>query len=122
MARFIADGDKVASAGLAASNGAPLSRHADTALREIGLSPPPRGAKPLTPEIVDWADIVLCMEEYHKQSILLDYPSSTSKIKTLAEWAGDPGRDIEDPYGGTLATYREVRDEITKLIQKGLHA
>lgn len=110
-------GSEVRSAGIAAYGGAPVNPGAVSALGEIGLSIEGR-SQPVTPELVEWADTIVCMELVHKERLLIDYPDAAARVVTLAEWAGDDGGDVADPHGGDLAEYRRVRDEIAGYIAR----
>ena len=46
------------------------------------------------------------------------YNEFKDKIMTLSEWAGTD-EDVSDPYGGDLDEYRNCRDQIKGLIEKG---
>jgi len=111
--------DLVSSAGLMGHDSMTRSAHAIDALREIGLSlvGPSRS---LTDGSIAWADVVLCMEERHKRAILFEHPEAAEKVMTLGEWSGSPDAEIDDPFGREIESYREIRDEIEKLIKKGL--
>jgi aminomethyltransferase len=107
------------SAGVAACPGSPVNEKAAQALAEIGVEHTGRSAH-VDGALLEWADLVVCMETYHCDAILLDHPQLGNKIRTLAEWAGEPARDVHDPFGGEPEAYRKTRDEIERLIRKGL--
>lgn len=110
---------EVRSAGIAAQTGTPATEAALRALDELGI--PHEGESTRVDRMqLEWADLVLCMQEHHRDVILLDHPDLAGKIRTLAEWAGEPESDIPDPFGGDTEEYRRTRDEIERLIRKGL--
>jgi len=84
----------IRSAGVAASNGMPISPNAAEALRRRKLIPPGPAAM-LTAEEVLWANVILTMTAGHKRAILERYPEALSKTYTLKEYAlrGDPVMD-----------------------------
>ncbi len=65
-----------------------------------------------TPELLEWADIILTMTQMHKHFLINSYPEYTAKIMMLKE----ESIDITDPYGGDLRTYEEIAAEITEAI------
>lgn len=65
-----------------------------------------------TPELLEWADLILTMTEMHKHYLTNLYPEYTTKIMTLKE----ESIDISDPYGGDLRTYEEIAAEISEAI------
>jgi len=84
----------VRSAGIAASNGAPISANAAETLRRRKLALPGSSSM-LTAEEVLWANVILTMTSGHKRAILERYPEALSKTYTLKEYAlrGDPVMD-----------------------------
>jgi beta-galactosidase len=69
--------------------------------------------------LIDEADLVLAMTRSHKAQLLAIKPDASHKIFTLAEYcAEDNGRDISDPFGGDLNTYKRCRDEIAENLKK----
>jgi aminomethyltransferase len=113
------DRHRARSAGVAAYPGSPVNEKAVQALAELGIRHTGR-SHAIDDGTIAWADVVLCMETYHCDAILLDHPALGNKICTLAEWAGEPARDVADPFGGEPEAYRKTRDEIAALIRKGL--
>jgi protein arginine phosphatase len=113
---------QVKSAGVFAAEGSPASHHTDAIFRERGIDHEHQ-SQPVTPELVDWADLILTMTTRHKELLLGSYSTSPDKIFTLKEYVEDQrGRDVQDPYGGNLQIYRETGQELdvllTKLIKK----
>ncbi|NVM52957.1 MAG: hypothetical protein HWN66_04580 [Candidatus Helarchaeota archaeon] len=60
------------------------------------------------------ADFIITMEEYHVRHIP---PQYRSKTFTLCELATGSVRDVDDPYGGSLAVYKETANEILNYLQ-----
>lgn len=98
------------SAGLGAIKGDPMSRHAVTALQNMGITGFSHTAQPVTMELAEWADEIYCMGRTHK--ILLDNAGFADKTYLLGE------SDISDPYGGYLETYERCAGEIRSCIEK----
>ena len=119
-------GDEARSAGTAAWPGTARATHAIEALREIGLACADR-ALSLDQDLIDGADLVLCMESHHREAILLHFDAPPGKILLLSDWSdtldrlGFAGIDIPDPHGGSLHDYRQVRDQMKEMIRKKIH-
>ncbi len=123
-ARLLGPEHAVRSAGTGADEGAERTELAGTALREAGIVPRPGRAALLTQELVAWADLVLGMEGKHRdraRALAAAHGLPVERILSLGEWAGDPERGVGDPYfEGTLDAYREARDTIRDLLERGL--
>ena len=104
------------SAGLYAAQGAPITPHAAEALREAGIVCTPSNdyeahrAHTVTAEDVANADMVVAITTKHAMELLMRFPDAASKIRTLP-------MDIADPFGGTLATYRECLMQLRYCLQ-----
>ena len=110
----------VISAGVSACYGDPASRHAKTVMEELGLDVSLHKAHPVSGKMLSDADLVLTMTAAQKDRLRKDYPSIESKIMTLTEFAGlteELGEDIEDPFGGSLETYRTSAGQISRAVE-----
>lgn len=123
--RSLSKADSVRSAGTSAAPGSPRSKNALAALKEIGASV--SGIAALVDDaLIDWADLILCMEDHHRDAILMRWDIDRDKVRLLTEWADPEGRTdfagagVSDPFGGSLEDYRAVRDELVTLIRMGL--
>ena len=76
------------SAGLAAAEGAPASKHARAVLKERGLDDAHR-SQTVSAELMAWADVVLTMTRAHKEQLCLRFPEHAEKVHTLKEFAED---------------------------------
>ncbi len=92
----------VTSCGLS-EGGLPISQNSNLALAEIGIDKSQHISKPISKELVSWADKIICMSPSHKQIL--------ESIGVTAEILGD---GIPDPYGCDITVYRKCRDEIIK--------
>ena len=103
---------QVESAGLAAG-GEPAARGAVAALAEWGIDLSAHRSRPVTREMLDQADLVVTMSFRHRDQLeRLGVPSD--RIYVLAAETGG----IADPYGGDLAVYRRVRDQLERELDK----
>ncbi|KAB2396199.1 low molecular weight protein arginine phosphatase [Bacillus cereus] len=107
---------KVQSAGVFAYPGSDASVYAKEALAEKGISIN-HAAQQVNETLLDWADIVVTMTENHKHIVLGHYPSVEKKLNTLYGLTEGIGKDISDPFGGSLSIYKETLDEMEKLVQ-----
>ena len=104
------------SAGLAAIEGDPISPNALRALEEAGVTPVPNHdyrthtAHRLSPEIAGQCDMIIGLSGSHVMGLMMQFPGLAGKI------TGMP-KDISDPYGGDMETYRRCLSEITESVK-----
>lgn len=124
---------EVLSAGTYAMAGNLASEAAIEVLRDEGLDISNHRARPLTPELLAQADLILAMTRMQRQQILQLFPQAEEKVYILKELAEkglrrpdqaaadladapeeeSPGRwDIPDPLGYPASVYREVMQEL----------
>lgn len=86
---------EVRSAGVAAVEGMPISRHAEAVLRdqqiEDGLS-----SKSLSLDLVEWADMILTLTLSHKQYAIRQFPYAADKVHTLKEYVENDEQVLRD--------------------------
>lgn len=98
----------VVSAGLAAWGGGPASPAAVEAVAEIGGDLSAHESQPVTESLVRQADVILTMTAAHRDAILAQFPDAAGRVAML-----DPARrDVIDPIGGPLETYRRCAAQI----------
>lgn len=103
----------VASAGVAASDGAPPSRETIRTLESMGIEYEGH-SKPLTVEMIRNADLVLCMTRSHQaaaRSLVDGEKELVDRIQLV-----DPDGDIPDPIGQGQATYDAVAERLKSVI------
>ncbi|MFM7185567.1 MAG: Sua5/YciO/YrdC/YwlC family protein [Planctomycetota bacterium] len=98
----------VSSAGLAAWGGGPASANAVEAVRELGADLAGHESQPLTESLVSQADVILTMTAAHRAAILAQFPEAGGRVALLAT----DRRDVVDPVGGSLETYRNCARQI----------
>lgn len=100
------------SAGLAPRHGEPMTAEAQTALRTLGVSHEPHVARPLTPQLVDSADVIYTMTRGHRDSLIAAYPAAAAKTHAL-----DPDADVADPIGGPQDGYDATALRLRELVR-----
>jgi len=98
----------VTSAGLAAWNGSRASGHAVAAMAERGGDLSGHESQPVTEPLVRQADVILTMTAAHRAALLAQFPEAGGRVAMLAP----DRRDVIDPIGGTLETYRKCAQQI----------
>ena len=109
---------QVESAGVYSSAGDSIDPIVLHLLHELGIEPAAHRATPVEESTLSRADLVLVMEEAHRQSLFYRLPAALPRIFMLSELAGRY-EDICDPYGQELAGYRAMLDHVTELLDAG---
>jgi protein-tyrosine phosphatase len=69
-------------------------------------------SKTVTPELVDWADVIWCMQSSHAQQIRRSFPYA-KRVRMLTTEARSSG-GVSDPFGSNLGTYVKAYKEIKR--------
>jgi protein-tyrosine-phosphatase len=85
LTHLAGDEISVQSAGLFAAKGSPANDKAIKVLKEKGISIS-HHSQPLSPKLLEWADIVLTMTTDHKQTIIQRYSNFIENVFTLKEY------------------------------------
>jgi len=107
-----AAGVTVMSAGVFASPGQPATPEAVEALRPMGIDLSGHRSQPVTPEMVQDADVIYTMTRRHREALLALSPGAADKIHPL-----DPNGDVDDPIGSGPTAYQRCAE----LIRRRLH-
>lgn len=111
---------QVASAGTGAFDGAPASEGSYLVGLEQGLDLSAHRSRPLTRELVQQSDLILCMSAHHRERV--SDLGGAEKTYLLGAYAGRRGEDaaVSDPYGLDLEQYRVTFTELTGLLESAL--
>jgi protein-tyrosine phosphatase len=71
-----------------------------------------------TKELLEAYNLSLVMERSHKEALRAEFPELAKRIYLLSEMAGS-AYDVRDPYGGSMADYRDTARELDSLLAKG---
>lgn len=114
-----ASGFMVLSAGLAAGRAHPASAESVDVMRLRGIDLDDHASQPLTQGLLEQADRVYTMTQYHRESILRARPDLAERIEVLSR----EGTDVTDPIGGSTDEYIQCCEEIERhlrVIAEGL--
>lgn len=110
----------VGSAGTSAWPDAPASDGALLVALEHGMDLGEHRARPLSPELVAGADLLLTMGPHHLDRV--DALGGAGRAHLLTAYASGHPRAVSDPFGGDLdvyrATYRELAEQITRVLDR----
>ncbi len=106
---------QVRSAGISAQDGCDASDQALMVMRARGIDISRHRARMVNSEILEWADLVLCMNQEQVVALKQSFPESQNKIHLLTQYCGDGG-DIDDPSGKHTSVYEECANRLDSLI------
>ncbi len=108
---------KIFSAGVAARTGESVSENSVIALKKVGIDISGARSRPLTPQLVTQASLILCMTESHRAMIQLHFDPVPRHVYLFREFMPRTAeKEIGDPYGGPLRVYEAARDEMVEAI------
>lgn len=105
----------ITSAGVWAWDGNRASQGAVKAVERKGFDLSNHRSQLITREMIVESDLILVMEQNHKQALQASFPTYSSRIYLLSEMVGMK-HDIIDPTGGTAADYEDTADELERLL------
>lgn len=109
---------EVKSAGIYALEGGNISENSNTILSDENIDFQ-HVTTPIKEEDIKWAGLVLTMTFAHKHMITQLYPQYEDKVFTLKEYVTPySSKDVSDPFGGDLSTYRQTYKELKRLIDE----
>ena len=113
---------EVLSAGTYAQNGYPASSHAIEVADKHGINLQFHRSRMITEQLVNYADLILTMEENHVQYIRQLVPDITG-VYELKRYGRDSelskdSFDVLDPIGRDISVYREVYGELEEEIKR----
>lgn len=109
-------GVEVASAGVAALAGSPVSAEVPHVLEEEGVEHGDHEARELTPDLVEWADAVLVMGPRHAAAVNAMGGENKVAMVTAYMPGDEAGQPVIDPIGGAEGAYRATRDQLRRAV------
>lgn len=127
--RFAGPGVWFASAGLRAALGQPASEGSLLMAAELGVDLSGHRSRPLDEALLAEADWLVAMTRDQVAQVRVRFPHYRGRLGLLGlpgvDLAAAPhlagGEEVADPYGGELAAYQRMTDQVTRLLQ-GWHA
>ena len=114
----LVDGPVLAlSAGLTATPGRPFTEPAIAALRRLGVAPHAHASREVTADLVGRAEVIFCMSEALRRTLVERFPEAASKSRRL-----DPDADIDDPSGRDEDAYHALAEQLRRLVGASLPA
>jgi protein-tyrosine-phosphatase len=108
----------ISSAGCWARPNNAATQTAVEVMKDRGINLEDHLSKPVTEDLLDRYNLILCMEEEHKRVIQRNFPSAKDKTFLLYEMIGK-NQEIWDPIGMSKLGYENTADEILKILNEG---
>jgi protein-tyrosine-phosphatase len=104
----------VFSSGTAAASGFPATAYALEAVHIWDADISAHKSQPLTPQLINEADLIIAMSPDHCYQIITMVPDAAGKTFLLKNYPepGCDGEGIDDPIGGSLDIYNQTFIEI----------
>lgn len=114
----------VGSVGVAASPGLPASGNSIEACRRHQIDISGHRSRPATVEVIDAADLILVMEEHHREALLRWKRSAADKTFLITQYGLEPphppAKGIADPIGQGLDVYLAAFEAMDRHITRAL--
>lgn len=111
------DGFEVASAGTFAHPGSSASDGSLLVALERGIDLSAHRAQELSPELVQWADVILAMGPHHRDRAEALGGAGKTHLLTAYSSRNADDRAVSDPFGGGLDVYRATYEELLTEIE-----
>ncbi len=109
----------VSGAGVFADNGKPMPAEAVGVLSELNLTVRPHKSRRITVDILQNADVIVCMTEEIREQLLCspayNFAASDGNYRIVGTAGELIGEDIPDPYGRGMDAYRKTADMLMRL-------
>ena len=106
----------VRSAGLEAWEGSQASYQAIEVGKEFGVDLTGHRAFKVTFELLKEFDWIIPMTRIQERELQRRFPALANRVRCLGDW-NDSKEDIQDPWGGSLESYRASAVQIEKLLR-----
>lgn len=113
--KSLGDAVQVSSAGMEAWAGETASPHALEVLAEHNIDLSSHRARKVKEELLAVADWIIPMTRAQEEGLKRLFPQYAHKLRCLGDW-GEKKREVQDPWGGSLASYRQTALEIEELL------
>lgn len=109
---------QVVSAGVQAIHGSATTEQIIAIAREFNVNLDPHRSQPLTHDLMDACQLIIGMEAFHINEIVLRYAFTKNKTFLIRHFAksGSTTRGIQDPYGSTDDFIRSCFEDIMQAV------
>lgn len=109
----------VRSAGTWARENVAASQYSVELMAEQGLDISGHQATMISRQLLQEADLILCMEAGHAEALRVEFPAAAEKICLMSEMVGRK-YGVSDPYGRSRSAYEAMVTELITITDAGL--
>lgn len=109
---------RIESAGTWAPEGEQPAAKTLMILKERGIDLQSHHSRIVTEEMLHSFNLILTMEQGHKEAIRAEFPEIADRVYLLTEMIGKH-YDINDPIGGSLIDFQDTAQEIDRILTAG---
>ena len=116
-------GVQVLSAGTSTTPGMGPTQETIDVMADAGVDVSDHLSRQLTPELVQLADVIFCMEGFHRDQVLAIDPEAESKVHLLRTFRNPvpvPDPNIPDPIGRPKRVYETCRATVREGVERVL--
>lgn len=104
---------QVGSAGLSALSGYPAAEVAQRLMKQKGIDISGHRAQQLGDSLIQWADLMLVMDNGQKECVEAISPTARGKVYRLGQWSNV---DVPDPYRLPDKVYEDAFNLIDRCV------
>ncbi|MGE5225017.1 MAG: low molecular weight protein arginine phosphatase [Omnitrophica WOR_2 bacterium] len=109
---------RIDSAGTWGLTGEPAAVKSVVVMQQYGIDLREHRSQEVSLAVLKSYDLILTMEQGHKEALRAEYPVLRDRIYLLSEMV-DKNYDIQDPFGEPLSEYQETAQELDQLLTAG---
>lgn len=109
---------RIESAGVWAVAGAPAVENSQIAMERRSLEIMDHRSRRVDAAMLNSYDLILTMEESHKESLLEKYPEVVGRVYLLSEMI-NRSYDVEDPIGGSIIDFERTAIKLERILTQG---
>ena len=87
-------------------------------MNNLGIDISEHRARRVDYDLLTSYDLILTMENGHKEALCMEFSDFSDRIYMLSEMAGEKS-DIDDPYGGAYSGYEQAAEDIQSYLEDG---
>lgn len=114
-----ADQWHIESAGTWAMDGYPATESAQLVMQARGMDISSHRSQVVRPELIHKFDLILTMENNHKEGLIAEFGDTNNCIFMLSEMIGLQ-KDIADPVRGQFVDYEDTARLLERILSEGL--